>query len=294
MSARAERLQLPKPDTFQMGEPVDYRLGTDVAVELAKRELGKNSIVKITHFPPDQQVLADFSSEFGTLMPKYRATGTGPEAFVGDVRFRTDIPAADRLATERDGELRPHTAKSWGLERPRYFGLLMVDQGWTDQPQGMNGESMFLRAQDAVVEMARQSPETVEEDFDLLTSTSVRFTATHLPDATAHMPILFPVEGKTLGLRYKENMRSVLTRLAPDLPNGESYVRAVERFDEALQTAPHIETPLQPGELVIMDNRVVAHARRPFVSQRPDESGIDMPNPRHLYNIHMQADRYES
>lgn len=290
----AERLQLPRPDGFRLGTPVDYRLGTPVAVELARRELGKNSIVKVTHFPPDQQALADFSSGFGQLMPKYRTTGTGPESYVGDVRFRTDIPAAERLATERDGELKPHTAKSWGRERPRYFGLLMVDQGWTDQPQGMNGESMFVRAQDAVAEMAQRHPDTAEEDFRLLVSTPVEFTATHLPDPTTNMPILYFVEGNKLGMRYKENMRTVLTRLAPTLPDGERYVQAVERFDEALQTAPHIETPLQAGELVIMDNRIVAHARNPFVSQRPDSSGMDVPNPRHLYNIHMQPDHYES
>lgn len=293
MSSQPERLSLPRPDRFQLGAPVDYRLGHETASELAKRALNGNHIVRVTHFPPTQQVLTDFSKAIGPLMPKYRATGDASEDYVGDVKFRPDISSKDRLATERDGELRPHTAKSWGLERPRYFGLLMVNPGWTDQQKGMNGESMFVRAQDAVVEMARRFPDTIEEDFRLLTTTPVSFTATHLPDDPAHMPILFPVDDNTLGMRYKENMKDVLTRLGLTLPNGDRYVEAVERFDEALQTAPHIDIPLQAGELVIMDNRVVAHARKPFVSERLDDTEEVYYNPRHLYNIHMMPEEYK-
>ncbi|OGK35798.1 hypothetical protein A3A93_03290 [Candidatus Roizmanbacteria bacterium RIFCSPLOWO2_01_FULL_38_12] len=295
MSIPIEQRQIPRPDEFRLGIPVDYSQGSLQASELARKALDKNHIVELTHFPHDQEVLASFCSGFGPLMPKYRATGTTPADYVGDVRFRSDIKLEDRLATEKDGELRPHTAKSWGLERPRYFALLMVNPGWTNQPAEMNGESRFVRAQDAVAEMGLQFPDTFKEDFQLLTSTPVRFTATHIQDETAHMPILFFVDGNgTLGLRYKENMLSVLTKLAPSIENGERYVEAVQRFDEALQTAPHIETLLQPGELIIMDNRVVAHARRTFVSTGTDDIGQVVINPRHLYNIHMQPDLYES
>lgn len=287
-----ELLSKPQPDVFQFGTPIDFGLGHEQAYELARTALDTNHIAKLINFPPSKRGLADFSSRFGSLMPKYRATGTAPGDYVGDVQFRPDIEAKERLATERDGELRPHTAKSWGLERPRYFALLMLDPGWTNQPAGNNGESLFVRAQDAVVEMSERFPDTADEDFQLLAETPVRFTATHIPDETAYMPILYAVEGGALGLRYKENMFSVLSRLSQSMPNGERYAQAVERFDQALQTAPHIETQLQPGELVVMDNRIVAHARRPFVPTGTSDIGYTVINPRHLYNIHMHPDIY--
>ncbi len=282
-------------EQFGFGEPIEYGLGVGAASDLARQALAANYIVKITGFPTDARELADFSRAFGPLMPKYHATGDTPEDYVGDVRYRTDIAPDERLATERDGELRPHTAKSWALERPRYFGLLMVDPGWIDQPPGMNGESVFVRASDAVQEMGQRFSDSAEEDLHLLTATPVKFTATHIVDEVATMPLLFPIDGgTTLGIRYKENMLSVLRSMASMIPKGRRYIEAVERLDDALQTAPCIETPLQQGDLVVLGNRAVAHARRPFQAERTDGTGQIEYSPRNLYNIHIMPEEYQS
>lgn len=272
---------------------IDFHL--NAGPELVKKVVDTNFIVKVVNFPLDKTVFAEFSKNLGPLMPKYKTTGISPEDYIGDVKIRTDIRPEDRLATERDGELKPHTAKSWGRERPRYFGLLMVDSGWIDQPSGMNGESIFVRTNDAVDEMQRLYPETFEEDFLLLKNTPVEFTATHLKDQVARMPLLFPIsKNGTLGLRYKENMRTVIERIAPPTQEGKRYIQAVDRFDKSLQTAPHIETQLNSGDLIILDNRTVAHARNTFLSERVDSNGKNITNPRHLYNIHMHPDTYDS
>ncbi|MBI4130189.1 TauD/TfdA family dioxygenase [Candidatus Roizmanbacteria bacterium] len=242
--------ELVKPllrDEFRLGAPVDYRRGLGNTSELARRTVDRTGIVRVVNFPPDMRTLVEFCSTFGPLMPKYRATGTAPEDYIGDVRIRTDIPPEDRLATERDGELRPHTAKSWGLQRPRYFGILMINPGWTNQSFGMNGESRFVRAGDAVDELQRRFPQTADEDFHLLTTTPVEFMATHIRDDVARMAIVFPVDSiSTLGLRYKENMRDVLIRLAPPTLEGKRYVQAVTM----IAVIEHIPPAVIPNVLV--------------------------------------------
>ncbi len=292
MTKPIELLQPIQPDRFQMGTPVDFRLGAPIAVELAKRTLQGNGIVQITDFPLDRQTLVDFSANFGTLMPKYKATGSSPQDYIGDVQIRPDIKPEDRLSTEGTSELHPHTAKSWSFDRPKYFGLLMIDGGWTNQPEGMNGESMFVRLGDILETMKLKYPETFAEDFELLTETQVTFTATHIQDQVDTAPIIYPLDTRgALGFRWKENMQQVIERMASSLPQGERYLQAINRFNAASQDAPHIETLLRPGELVLLDNRTVAHARRPFVSERTDASGNKIYNPRHLYNIHLNADK---
>ena len=292
MTQPVDTLRPIQPDRFQMGTPVDFRLGAPIAVELTKRALQGNGIVQITNFPLDRQALVDFSASFGSLMPKYKATGSSPQDYIGDVQIRPDIKPEDRLSTEGTSELHPHTAKSWSLDRPKYFGLLMIDGGWTDQPEGMNGESMFVRLRDILETMKQAYPDTYVEDFNLLTGIQLTFTATHIQDQVDTAPIIYPLDTRgTLGFRWKENMQQVIERMAPSLPQGERYLQAINRFNTASQQTPHIETLLRPGELVLLDNRTVAHARRPFVSEITDPSGNVIYNPRHLYNIHLSADR---
>lgn len=159
----------------------------------------------------------------------------------------------------------------------------------------MNGESIFVLIEDAVAEMQRLYPKTFGEDFLLLKNTSVKFTATHIKDEVVRMPILFPInENGTLGLRYKENMRTVIERITPPTGEGKRYVQALDRLDKSLQEAPRIQVQLNSGDLIILDNRTVAHARNTFLSERIDSNGNIITSPRHLYNIHMRPDIYES
>lgn len=285
----SERLGV-STEGFQLGSHIDYSLGSQFAFEKAKTALQKNQIARITNFPLDKAVLTNFASQFGSLLPKYRSTGNTPEDYVGDVMIRTDIPDAERLLTEGGSELRPHTAKSWSANRPAYFGLLMVDPGWIDQPFGLNGESRFVKAEDILHEMQKTFFETFIEDTDLLFTTPVSFTATHIQDQIASEPLLFSLgqQGMT-GIRYKENMIEVIRQILPATTKDQRYLEALKRFDESAQNAPHISLQLTSGDLILIDNRVVMHARNPFVSERLDEKGQRKYNPRHLFNIHIQA-----
>lgn len=270
--------------------PILYEGMTPDLVHTVRSALLTDSLVLVSNFPAGRVELSEFSSQLGSLMPKYQKTSSNlAEDFVGVVQIRPDISEQDRLSTEKGGELKPHTAKSWGLIRPHYFGLLMVDPGWTDMQPGLNGESILVRWQDVIKEMQRLHPQTFAEDYRLLTQTNVRFTATHLKDDIADMPIIFPIDSaEDLGVRYKENMVVVLSRLAPEIPNGRRFLEAVLRFDQTARNCDlRWEFAMAPGDLYVIDNRRVGHARRDFVPFRLDSQGQTQYNPRLLYNIHI-------
>ena len=279
--------------SFSLGRSIDYRLGLHLSSEEAKRIIDKNSIVKIINFPLDRRALADFGSTLGRLMPKHTDKANTIEDFIGIVRLRSDIEPEERFATQDNSELNPHTAHSWGIQRPRYFGLLMVNPGWRDETQGERGESMYVRLKDALEEMKKQFPETYEEDIQLLRYTKVEFFGKRKGANVSNMPILFPIdENGTLGFRYKENMLEDLEELTPFIPNGDRYFQAAQRFDKSLLSSSHI-IQLTQGDLIILDNRLIAHARKPFVAERIDNLDQISQSPRLLYSMHVHPDIFD-
>lgn len=257
---------------------------------LVMEVLSKESLVLVRSFPPDKNAFTNFSRSLGPLMPNYRAKGgNSADDYIQEVRIRADIPPAERLSTERDGELKPHTAKSWGVSRPELFGLLMIDPGWRDQPQGNNGESILVRWKEVFLGMAERFPGSYQEDWAFLKDTKVTFTATHLKDPPATESLVTELDSPfDIGVRYKENMLSVIEKLISTLPNGERYYQAVARFEDvARTTAARFEFSMEPGDLYLVDNRRVGHARRPFESYRFGSDGQPVYNPRYLLNIHV-------
>ena len=273
---------------------IEYGMGPEAAAAAAREAVATDGIAFVRGFPPDRRALAELGATFGEVMRKYRDAGPELEDRIGLVQLRGDIPEDERLDTQGAAELRPHTANAWGLRRPRVFGLLMVDQGWVDEPEGARGESIFVAVADAVEELARRFPHTFEEDLRLLVRTPVEFHGNAVSrrhgTRVSRMPLLFPVgEDGRLGVRYRERMLDTLRPLVGAIPGGERYLRAVERFDLALETAPRVELLLHPSELVLVDNRLVTHARRPFVAERPDGTC----SPRLLYSVHADPLSFE-
>lgn len=259
-------------------------------VALVEKVLSQESLVLIRDFPPHKNAFASFSRCLGPLMPSYRATGdNSADDYVQEVRIRSDTPPQERLSTERDGELKPHTAKSWAITRPELFGLLMIESGWVDQARGSNGESILVRWREVFLEMSERFPSTYEEDWLLLKSTNIIFTATHLKDSPANEPLITELNSPfDIGVRYKENMTNVIQGLIPTIPEGERYYQAVLRFDDiARTTRARYEFRMEPGDLYFVDNRRVGHARRPFQSYRQDPKGQLTYTPRFLLNIHI-------
>ncbi len=259
-------------------------------ITIVKEVIAQESLVLIKGFPIDKNAFVGFSKQIGSLMANYRAKGDGSaDDYIQEVRIRTDIPPEERLSTERDGEFKPHTAKSWGVSRPELFGLLMINPGWRDNLYGNNGESFLVRWRDVFLEMSERFPDNYHDDWEFLKGTDVIFTATHLPDPPANEPLVTELSSPfDIGVRYKENMVSVIEKLIPTFPNGERFHQAVVRFEEvAKTTAARFEFSMEPGDSYFVDNRRVGHARRPFESYRVDSAGQMKYNPRLLLNIHI-------
>ncbi len=267
---------------------IEYKPGPDF-VDQTRQVFHQEAVVLLRKFPTDKDLLVDFSRQLGPLMPGYRTVADSANGYIQEVRIRPDISPEERLATERDGELKPHTAHSWGLVRPQVFGLLMIDPGWRNQPPGNNGESILVRWKDIFLEMAERFPNSYEEDWAVLKSTNILFTAAHLQDSPANEPIIVELGSKyDIGVRYKENMLSVIERLIHQIPNGERYYQALLRFDEVAQTtSSRYEFPMEAGDLYLVDNRRVGHARRSFEAQRISSDTQPVYNPRFLFNIHI-------
>jgi Taurine catabolism dioxygenase TauD, TfdA family len=275
---------------------IEHGMDAEAAAAAAREAVAAESIAFVRGFPPERLALAELGATFGEVMRKYRDAGPELEERIGQVQLRGDLPEEERLDTQGSAELHPHTANAWGVRRPRIFGLLMVDQGWIDAPVGMRGESIFVAVRDAIEELARLFPDTFEEDLSLLVGTPVEFHGNAVSrrggTPVARMPLLFPVDdGGELGVRYREGMLETLRALVGTIEGGERYLEAVERFDQALETASRVELPLRPGELVLIDNRRVTHARRPFVAERPDGDGVAY-NPRLLYSVHAGPEQF--
>jgi alpha-ketoglutarate-dependent taurine dioxygenase len=270
---------------------IDYRVGAAAASELAREAVAGDAIAFVDHFPADRRALAEFGTTFGEVMRKYSNAGDALEDRIGLIRYRRDIAPEERLDTQGSSELRPHTANAWAARRPRVFGLLMVDQGWVDEPAGARGESFFVAVRDAVDHLAVRFPDTFEEDLRLLTGTPVEFFGNALSrrnrTRVSRLPLLFTVDGdERLGIRYRESMLAALREVVDTVPGGSRWFEAAERLDLAMETAPRVELALRPSQLVVLDNRLVLHARRPFVAERPDGAGGTAANPRLLYSVH--------
>lgn len=270
-----------------LGEPVDYRIGRERSCTRAREALVSKHIVHIANFPTDGPTLVEFGSCFGTVRPRSSTLQSTIEDYVGVVQLRHDIEPEARLVTQDNAELRPHTAHSWGLERPRYFALLMVDPGWTDSDPGTHGESLFVAVADALDTMAQRWPNHYDDDSRHLTHTPVEFWGKLRRSAVSRQPLLFPVaERGPLGIRYREGMLDALSECVDTITDGEQFLEAVNRLDQALLTAPRVELQLGSGDLILLDNRLVTHARRPFVAR--SDSGLW--NPRLVYSLHVYAD----
>lgn len=267
---------------------LEYGFGQEAVTKKVGAALKENHIVLIKNFPASKDRLTTFCANFGSFLPPYGTRIENIDDMVGDVWVNPNISTEERLLTEGNSELGPHTAHAWRVERPRFFGLLMIDPGWRDQEQGNNGESIFTHINDILAEIKIRFPESYSYDFRLLHTTSVELPVHHMEDEVANSPILFDIDNdKGIGVRYKGNTKELIAASIPLIPNGRAYYEALSRFYEvAEQTSQRIEIGLDAGDFVLLDNRRVMHARRTFPFSRTGPTGMEI-NPRYLYNIHI-------
>ncbi len=267
---------------------IEYEGNRQSSLEQVGAVLQTNHFALIRNFPLSKDTLAAFCRNFGPLLPAYGTRIEGEEDIVGDVWVNADLNEQERLLTEGNSELGPHTAHAWRIHRPRYFGLLMINPGWRDQEAGNNGESIFTHIDDILSEMKRVYPESFNLDFKLLHETPVELQIRHAEDEIDHSPLLFDIEDGGIGLRYKGNTLELIAEAIPTIPNGRAYHEALSRlYVTAQHTEARLEVSLEAGDFAFFDNRRIMHARNTFPFSRTGGNEVTEVNPRRLYNIHV-------
>lgn len=275
-----------------LGEAFVYPVhGRRDLAERVKAALASRSIVRIRGFPTSPDDLYHFGGLLSRPLrkPAFKADTSvraGVLAFIGDVRVRADLPEERRLPTQDSVAIGFHTARSSATVRPRYFALLMANQGWTGYPPGSNGESLLVRLEDALAEYRRRYPAQVEDDLRRLVETPIAYKPPHVSGEAAEAPILFDLENGRLGFRFWQDLVVTMRGLSDALEPG--YLAAIERLGESLDECPRIiELQMDDGDLLVLDNCRVAHARRSFVASRTAADGSVELSPRQIYSAHL-------
>ncbi len=273
---------------------LDYAaMEADALLAGTNTALASESLATIAHFPSDAEALVAFARQLGAPMLRRGTAAAAASSFVGDVRWRPDIEAAQRLPTQTASELSFHTARSFEVVRPRYFAMLMVDPGWIDGRPGTNGESLLVRWRDVIAEYHERYPDTADQDLGVLRRTRIAYRPWYLRDEPSHEPLLRDegVDGD-VEMRYWEDLLATLPEALQTVTSGEdaeAFATVIGRFDAVLNSAHAvIEHQMQAGQLTLVDNRRVAHARRPFVPNRVRADGTVEHNPRRLLTVHIR------
>ncbi len=280
----------------QLGIPIDFRLLSHEPATAAQRVLEtlRNShIATIVNFPPDPDSYVSFARLIGTPMLKHSSTGGGGSMdYIGEVKFRPDIDEEKRMPTQGSEELTFHTARAYTTVRPRYFALLMADPGWRDQKPGLNGESLLVRWNDVMEEFVGEYPHTASSDLHRFMTTNIRYAPWYVKNGVANEPIMKLSSEGDVEVRYWENIVPIMDELVKEvvIDDGDAYFETLQRFDYVANTCSKtIEYPMAKGQLTIMDNRRIAHARYPFLASRLNDRGEMEHNPRKIYSVHILA-----
>ncbi len=262
-------------------DAIDYNEPGDL-VNRIKQSLATNYIAAIRNFHPlTAEALVQFAQLLGTPVQKHNTAGKldpnhQPE-YVNKVNFTTNIEREKQLPTQGAAALTMHTARAYSKIKPSYFCMLMVDPGWTNEEPRNNGESMLVRWKDVVKEFYERYPNTAEDDLQLLESTPIAYNPWYITQPPDDKPVLQRLPGNDYVVRAWENIRPT----SKQLTGKNDYLQALERFFEVADTCSSmIEYIMEPGFLVVLDNKRVAHGRRGFVSER--QGAI---NPRKMLTI---------
>jgi alpha-ketoglutarate-dependent taurine dioxygenase len=282
------RLELPEPYTWTGPRPIGQ------ALEAVCAALEAFGIAILRGFPAEPDALLGFARLFGTPEPRhFLAEPPSPKdtmSWVTRVYYRTDLPEGqERPYTQGAARLEFHTARAAAAEQPRLFMMLMADPGQHDDRPD-HGQSRFARLDDAIRALvASHGAQRCAEILDLLESRPI---STHepYPDVPRVGPILSGLPDGRRMLRYWEGIQDHATADAAQNPDdGDVLLRALLDFDEALN-ASAIETELERGDLVLLDNHRVAHGRRAFAAYVTLPDGTLTPSTRLIYNLHTFSD----
>ncbi|MGY0235166.1 hypothetical protein [Longispora urticae] len=247
----------------------------DGLVEAVGSELAVSGIARVTGFPGDPRMFVDFLAMLGEPLCYYGdSKGTHPDhPAIWRIRYEPR-DAANGDAHAVAGPLVPHSSQALRSPRPPYFGMLMVDNGWQDLPDGHTGASLVVAWRDAV-RLLHLAPHGAETLADL-------FAPVPFPDGLAR-PVAYTLatadDDADIGVRLKSDLLSFLTEHVPDHPG----IPAVRRLTEAAVAVAR-RVQLASGDLLIVDNDRWGHGRESVVGSRPGPDGGLVLNPRELWS----------
>jgi phosphoenolpyruvate phosphomutase len=228
------------------------------------KHLTFDNVALIKGLPGVPSVVIDFLERIGPAGDSYNLDEKSIHPKLNRVRYRpTDLYSLHGRA----GDLPPHSARSWSINRNKYFAMYMLDPGLRGLPSGQNGETRLVWWQDVLLEMQRRNPESFVEDLVLLMETNIKIPANNVVEDVSDTPLIFSLnqsDGELdLGIRMKADILEKIVRLRDRL--GDSYSRylyALTRLVEATQV-PEISLQflMEAGDLLIIDNLRLGHGR---------------------------------
>ena len=190
-----------------------------------------------------------------------------------------------RMPTQDFRPIHFHTARAYAKRRPNVFCMLMFDQGWTGLENGQNGESKLLTISDFLNEFNKVSGAQAEEFLDILKSYKLQYKPSFYTGDVGQGALLWEKNGKTC-FRFWEGLTNDLVEtLALVEPNSgiENALRAVSTT--LTEAKPSYKALLDPGDIIVLDNKAVAHARNAFLPLKQNSSGIVEHTTRQVFNL---------
>ncbi|PXX58139.1 TfdA family taurine catabolism dioxygenase TauD [Nocardia tenerifensis] len=259
------------------------------AVSAARAVLDERRVCLVRGFPTEPEKFLEFLRGFGKPLDNYSSRSEladdDPHPQINRVKFKPAGQYTRKSVHYSEGELRPHSARSWRTPRPAYFGMLMVEPGWCDTPEGRRGESLVLSWRHLFTRLAERDGDTFARHFDRLTKTSIRFAANNVREEFADLPLCYQLpdaaDAYDVGVRLKQDITQKLPDLADQIEGYDAYAEAVDYLvtnaaDHAFQAC----FPMASGDLLMIDNNRMAHGRRDIVGTRGEEI-----NPRELWSV---------
>jgi alpha-ketoglutarate-dependent taurine dioxygenase len=258
-------------------------------IAAAREVLDRHRVCLVRGFPTEPDRFLEFLRGFGTPLDNYSSRSEladdDPHPQINRVKYKPKGQYTRKSVHYQEGELRPHSARSWRTPRPAYFAMLMVDPGWRDTPEGERGESLVLHWRHLFTRLAERDGETFTRHFERLTGTPIRFAANNVREEYADLPLCYPLsdaaDAYDVGVRLKQDITQKLLDLKGDIEDFDGYAEAVEYLvanaaDHGMQAC----FPMDSGDLLIIDNNRVAHGRRKITGER--DGAV---NPRELWSV---------
>jgi hypothetical protein len=244
-----------------------------------RSQVALHDIALVKEFPTEVEKFVSFLGELGQVLENYEV-GAGYGTPQGAYRFinRVRIDPRGKLLHNCAGALPPHSARSWAIQRPRFFAMLMVDPGCQLGPEGSNGETLLVRWQDAL-RILQQESQDFKQDLELLSRVALPFSANRVREMASHAPLIYGLPDRRheldYGVRWKYDLREKVEALLPDAIR-TAYLAAVQRLYDVLgDLRVQRQGQLQSGDLVVVDNNRVAHGRRTVRAQRLSDGGAN-------------------